>query len=261
MKLTWLGTAGFWFNQSDFSFLIDPFISRNAQALPKLKTQISDLSPIHQIFISHGHFDHLMDVPYIAKRTRAKIYCSKIAAKTLLREGILPSQISYAEPGTVIDFGSYQAVCIPSHHVRFDIPLLLKTLMQAGTNLFSLYPLFKHWPKGQVFSWRFIFKNRPHKVFHHIGSAGCTQEEIQHIKQMGSIDVLMLPLQGHTRICDLTIKIAEHLAPKTVIAHHYDDFYPPISQFVDINPFKKALQELQPPIHFLEIKMGEVVSI
>jgi hypothetical protein len=46
-----------------------------------------------------------------------------------------------------------------------------------------------------------------------------------------------------------------------VIPHHHDDFYPPISQAVDIAPFVQAVGELSPPVEVVELPVCEVVEV
>lgn len=67
MKLGWLLTAGFEILTNNFQILIDPFISRPPNATPQLSTKISDIRSAHAIFLSHGHYDHSIDVPEIVK--------------------------------------------------------------------------------------------------------------------------------------------------------------------------------------------------
>ena len=80
MELIWFGTAGFRIATGKHTILIDPYLSRNEKALPRQSLKPSDIQDVDLIFISHGHFDHIYDVPLIASKTEAK----DIAAKTLM---------------------------------------------------------------------------------------------------------------------------------------------------------------------------------
>ncbi len=93
MELTWWGTAGFQVNTSGHLFLIDPYLSRNATARPKQALVPSAISRADQIFVSHGHFDHILDIPAIAAQTDCKVYCCPVAAKTLIQKGLKTDQI------------------------------------------------------------------------------------------------------------------------------------------------------------------------
>ena len=88
MQLTWLGTAGFHIKTGDTTILIDPYLSRNEKAQPKQPQKPHDIHDGDLIFISHGHFDHILDVPEIAQRTEAMIYCGTGINDTLIQKGV-----------------------------------------------------------------------------------------------------------------------------------------------------------------------------
>ena len=69
MEITWWGTAGFQVKTDGHIFLIDPYLSRNAAARPEQAFVPSAISRADQIFVSHGHFDHIFDIPAIAAQT------------------------------------------------------------------------------------------------------------------------------------------------------------------------------------------------
>ncbi len=69
MKLQFLGHASFLIEIKGKKILFDPFITENEKA-----THIDvDALEVDYILVSHGHFDHVLDVERIAKRTGAKI--------------------------------------------------------------------------------------------------------------------------------------------------------------------------------------------
>ncbi len=258
MDIQWLGTAGFKIQTQAASFLTDPYLSRNKEALPRQPLTPKDLAPASHIFISHGHFDHLMDIPRIARHTGACVVCSPTAAHTLTDMGMDPERIiSVAKDGFEIEFGDVKAKAFYSRHVRFDTRLLITTLARTGRKTPEILPLFLNFPCGQVLSWRFESED---KSLHFFGSGGSTDRELKGLSSH-PVDVLLLPLQGHSRICDLTFRYVRILNPKLVIPHHQDDFYPPVSRTVDIKPFTDLVSAGCPNTRVRVMAMNEILSL
>ncbi len=258
MELTWLGTAGFQFKTGENTFFIDPYLSRNATARPQQPWVPSDLPAADQIFVSHGHFDHIYDIPAIASRTDCRVYCCPVAADTLKQNGIKSDQIQeVSEDGFAAAFEGYRATAFFSHHVTFDRRLLIKTLARVNLRIFRYLPLLKAYPVGQVLSWQFEIHGQ---VLQHFGSAGSTPEELEHFGHQ-KIDILFVPLQGHTRICEIALRYVQALKPRMVIPHHQDDFFPPISTYVDIRPFIKDVKRTCPKTEIRIMQINETMTI
>ena len=88
MELTWWGTAGYQIKTESQTFLIDPYLSRNKMARPHQDLTPSEISVADRIFISHGHFDHIYDVPAIAEKIGATVHCCPVAADTLKKKRV-----------------------------------------------------------------------------------------------------------------------------------------------------------------------------
>jgi len=56
----------------------------------------------------------------------------------------------------------------------------------------------------------------------------------------------MLPLEGHSDICRIAANLVLGLKPRSVIVHHHDNFYPPVSRTVDISPFVEQVNRQCP---------------
>ncbi len=239
MEITWWGAAGFRVKTGKVVFLIDPYLSRNKIARPKQYLKPEEIIEGELIFISHGHFDHLLDVPLIAKNAQSTVYCSVQSSQTLREKGLDKKQIHEVPlDGYVIDFYGNQAQAFFSQHVVFDRKLILKTLMRMNIRLFQLLPLFKEYPVGQVLSWRFKVEG---KIVHYFGSGGSPPEEMEKLASQPT-DILLIPLQGHGDICNIALEYVHVMQPKIVIPHHQDDFFPPVSASVDITPFIKSVE-------------------
>ena len=252
MKLQWLGTAGFQIEVGGNRFLIDPYLSRNPQAKPVQTLKPGDIAGAGQIFITHGHFDHIFDVPLIMGQGEASVYCSEIAATTLLREDVDGKRVhAVKEDGYTADFGGYKAQAFFSRHVKFDIPLVARALWRVGTSYRRLSGMHKGYPEGQVLSWRFTINGY---TMHHFGSGGSTPKELENFA-VNPPDLLLVPLQGHSQICDIAFEYVRAIKPRMVIAHHQDDFYPPISTAVNVDPF---LIKVRKHCHGTEVRIMEI---
>ena len=67
-KMTWLGHGGWSIETGEHHLLLDPFVTD----CPTATVSADDLKA-DAILVSHGHFDHIADVPAIAKRTNAQV--------------------------------------------------------------------------------------------------------------------------------------------------------------------------------------------
>ena len=258
MELSWWGTAGFQVKTGAHVFLIDPYLSRNAAARPHQTIVPSDITRADQIFVSHGHFDHIMDIPKIAAQTGYRIYCCPVAADTLKQKGLNSDQIQeVSDDDYTATLDDYRARANFSRHVKFDRWLLIKTLARINLRIPRYLPLIKAYPVGQVMSWQFELEGN---VVQHFGSAGSTQEELERVGQQ-EIDILLVPLQGHSRICDIALKYVQIIKPRLVIPHHQDDFFPPISTYVDIRPFLKAVVDTCPDTEIRILQINETLTI
>jgi L-ascorbate metabolism protein UlaG (beta-lactamase superfamily) len=258
MKLQWLGTSGFRIESGGQVFLIDPYLSRNAQARPVQSMQPEEIAGAGQIFITHGHFDHIHDVPAVMALGASTVYCSEVAAATLLREGVDGGRITAVRSdGFATDFGDYHAEAFLSRHVKFDIPLVARALWRIGHRYRRLSRMNNGYPVGQVISWRFTFNSL---TMHHFGSAGSPPSELQRMAA-NPPDLMLVPLQGHSHICDIAFEYIRVVKPRMVIPHHQDDFYPPISTAVDVSPFVKKVRENCPGTEVRLMAMNEIITL
>lgn len=258
MEITWWGTAGFQVKAGEQVFLIDPYLSRNATARPQQPLVPSDISRADQIFVSHGHFDHILDIPSIASQAKSKVYCCPVAATTLRQKGLKGDQIQEVQENDyTVALEGYRARASYSQHVKFDRWLMMKTLARINLRIPRYLPLMKEYPVGQVLSWQFEIDGQ---VLQHFGSAGSTPDELERVGRQ-KIDILFVPLQGHTRICDIALRYVQAIKPRMVIPHHQDDFFPPISTYVDIRPFIKGVKRTCPDTAIRIMQLNETITI
>ncbi|QES87221.1 metal-dependent hydrolase [Rhizosphaericola mali] len=106
MKFTYYGQSGFLVEIKGKKILFDPFISANPLA------KDIDINKIEAdyIFLSHGHGDHILDVPAIAKNTGARVVTNPEICHYLQRNGIENvKEVNHGGP-VKFEFGEVRAV-------------------------------------------------------------------------------------------------------------------------------------------------------
>ncbi|MBT8236894.1 MAG: MBL fold metallo-hydrolase, partial [Bacteroidia bacterium] len=136
IQLKYLGTAGWQINDGNISVLIDPYISRvklgtgpgispddDRQTVKRSDYFVSDTISIDSlvqrtdfILVHHSHFDHLSDVPYIAKKTGAKVIGTETTCNILRAYGIPDEQLYPVKGGEDYQFENFAVKVIPSIH-------------------------------------------------------------------------------------------------------------------------------------------------
>jgi L-ascorbate metabolism protein UlaG (beta-lactamase superfamily) len=252
MQLRWLGTAGFQLTDANGTvLLIDPYLSRPSSARPQSSLSLADPPRADAIFISHGHFDHAMDVPVLAHRLGALVYASASVCQTLARHGTPPSCLMPLSSNATVQVGAIRVRALPARHVRFDAALVLRTSTRLlSRRLRPLVPLLAGWPAGQVLAFQVT---TPALSLIHFGSAGYIRQAIQGL----SPDVLLIPIQGRSDVAQVAARLAALLRPGLVVPHHWDDFYPPISQLLSITPFAMALSRTLPQVRLHVPEIGQ----
>jgi L-ascorbate metabolism protein UlaG (beta-lactamase superfamily) len=253
LRLRWLGAAGFelWFSRTPV--LIDPFISRPVGARPALGVGLEDLVA-KAIFLTHGHLDHAVDVPQLAEWTGAPVFASMSVCEALHDLGISARQLHPLAEGRTCRVGNVSVQAVPARHVRFGPLLTLRALRRIGWSLFRLWRTFASYPQGDVLGYQFVADG---VTLVHFGSAGWYAKTLEEL----SADVALLPLQGHNRIHQIVADAVERLEPKVVIPHHHDDFYPPVSEMVPVEPLVDLVSRRIPRVRVIEPRIGEMRCI
>ena len=103
MKITYLGTTVLLFDDGKDQILFDAHVTRpsiNKAFLHRLKTnealvnhiiKLHHIDRLRAIFISHSHYDHILDASYFAKVCDADAYGSE-SALNVLRGGNVPEE-------------------------------------------------------------------------------------------------------------------------------------------------------------------------
>ena len=204
MQIKYLGHSAFEITTKNKKILIDPFLVM----LPEY-----DYSGVTDIFVTHGHVDHLGSALEISKSTGAKItavfelakYCASKGARA---EGInLGGWVDY-EWGRVIAVTAYHSSTTPEGDY-------------AGC------------PCGDVFAIE-------GKAIYHAGDT-CLNTEMKTIGELYQPGLAMLPIGGHfTMDIEQAVIAAEWLDTAAIIPMHYNTFY---EINVNIDDFARQIRE------------------
>ncbi len=250
MKLRWLLTAGFEIITDNYKILIDPYISRPPNAVPQLNMKLDDIRDADAILLSHGHFDHSIDIPELVKHSETKVYCSEPVKEMFIKKfGVNGENLVKVDAGQTFNFDpDFKVTIIKSKHIRFNLGLIFKTLFSRKpfkvkklTGL-RIRDIMKY-KKGKVFGYLFEFSNG--KKLFDLGSGGYYKKELEKLPK--DIDIFLAPVAGREDCDKVLAKMANIFKPKMIIPHHYDDFFPPVS-FYAYYCFDEEVKKLDPNI-------------
>jgi L-ascorbate metabolism protein UlaG (beta-lactamase superfamily) len=129
VELTWLGTHAWQIRSGNSVVLTDPWITRFKTgtftpegADPKTKLVIKPdvidryISTADAILVHHGHYDHMTDVPYVAKKTQATVLCTESHANMLRAMRTPTDLLSPVRGGEYLPFEGFTIEVFPSLH-------------------------------------------------------------------------------------------------------------------------------------------------
>ncbi len=235
MHLRWFGTANICITHEGKSVIFDPFITRNAQIKC---VSVEELADMGNIFLTHGHFDHAMDVPAIVSSGNSKVYCSRDTKNLLIKENVPNSRITAIQPGDIIENDPFRIRVFAGEHVKPDRALLLRTFINPQILLnfrtfCSFMRVHKKFDMGQMLAYQIEAGG---KTIFHFGSLNLSMNE----EYPQGVDLMTIPFQGRSDLDNYTLQFVERIKPKNIFLHHYDDSFPPVSRKID-------------SIHFIEM--------
>lgn len=274
IKLKYLGTAGWKITDGTITVLVDPYISRvklgtgpgvstedHRETVERSDYFVSDSVSIDTlitkadfILVHHSHFDHLSDVPYIAKKTGAKVIGTETSCNILRAYGIPDEQLYPVRGGEDYQFNNFAVQVIPSIHSALNdkhyidsrtytkvpkAPLKVSEFIEGGSLMF-------------------LARFAKHNVLT-MGSMNFVERELlgQHP------DILLAGVNrsqlGLYKYNERLLAVTNY--PKVIIPTHWDNFRLPygFSQESGVNqklvPFQEAVKILSPetrviiPVH------------
>lgn len=218
MLIEYIGHSSFYLESEGHKLIIDPFLRGN----PWTQKTPEDFPELTEIFVTHGHADHLGDTVELAQLTGAKVYCNHEIAQYLLGKGL--ENVHGMHIG-----GRYGWVKMTSalHGSGIETPQGILYGGLAGGFLLNL--------EG--------------KTVYHSGDTGLSQE-MKLLK--GQVDLALLPVGGNYTMDVEDAKLAlDFIEPKAFIPMHYKTF--PV---IEANPEDLVMEGIQG----IYLKPGESIQ-
>ena len=235
MKLVWATTAAFTLRSGDTTLAFDPFLGLPlGQRWPRLDERA--FGDAAAVFVTHGHFDHILELPALLAGSHAPVYATKTPCRTLEKHGVPGDRLREIGPGASVAVGPFQVTAYQGRHCTFDGPLVRQTLFSRR--------LWQHLPRGfRLAYYSRAYPEQGETLFYEVAAGGTR------VQVMGSLgldpdvayptgaDALILPYQGRSDLSAYAQPLVARLAPKAVYLDHYDDSFPPLTADIDTQPF------------------------
>lgn len=243
MEIAWYSAAGLVLREGDAAIAFDPFFGmpvgcftdKNRVSLPK-----GDFSKVTDVFVTHGHVDHIYHLPELCGASDFRIHCTPAPRKTLTLHGVPSERIVPTAAGGTDSAPPFTVTAYKSRHCRYDLPIILKTVFRRRffrhpVHLIRFVREMLRFPeKGEILMYEVCCGGKRIQV---MGSLGLDA----HTGYPTGADVLVLPFQGRSGLEEYALGIVRRLKPRAVLLDHYDDAFPPVSDEINTENFIKIL--------------------
>ncbi|MEO5719654.1 MAG: MBL fold metallo-hydrolase [Chthoniobacterales bacterium] len=237
MRVTYLGTSGYRFESGKHTLLVDPYFSRVGLGAflfrPPIAPNIAEIENAADYFANaevilatHGHVDHLLDVPAIMQMTGARLLASQTAVALATAAGAAPARCASVAPGDVRQIGPWKIRVLPATHDRvFPIGIPF-----PGPRKNNDPPRrASDWVCGEPLA--FLIEAAGKRIY--LDSGGSPGRLPPN--DLGAIDLAIIGVA----LPDARARYAEtvrRLRPRFVLPSHQDDFFRPLDRGFAFGP-------------------------
>lgn len=236
LELDWLGVSGYRLAYEGQSLYIDPYFSRvPLRSLLLRRTAVPDAATLDRylpaservagVLVGHTHFDHAVDAPALARRSGCDAYGSASLVHLMGLHG-LAAQAVEVEPYRVYGLGPFEVTFVPSAHSKLVLGLKVPYAGELTCDhLAGLCP--SAYKCGQVWG---IHVAVAGVSFYHQGSAELVDDALRH----RGVDYFLAGIAGRNFSRRYWERILPRLDPRLIVPTHYDDFFRPLDQDLEL---------------------------
>ena len=243
----WLGQAAFKLTSpTGRVIVVDPYLTANPKT-PEAYKKLEALGKVDLILVTHGHLDHFLDAPALAKLTGAPVWAPAGLSQSMQTLGILPvAQANRMNKGgSILPFGA-GGVRVTMTHAEHSSELVWRN---PATDKEETHVGGE--PCGFVIEFENGFR------IWHMGDTGVFGD-MRLLGEMFRPDLLLLPIGGGQFVmnpADAAYATRELIKPKAAIPMHYGTT-PALSGTPE--EYVKALGSTS--IKVLALKPGDIVE-
>ena len=271
VTLRWLGNNAWELRFDDTTVLVDPWVTRfhtgtysPSGADPETPIT-SDPATIDRyvtagdlVLITHGHYDHLPDVPYVARRTGATVLGTETHLNLLRALDAPDDQLSEVRGGEHIQFDGFDVRVIRAAH---SLSGPRRRLTYAGTRPAvppSRPRVIRELVEGGSLAYMVTIGET--SVLD-MGSANYVRSELEGLRP----DVVLLQ-PGGTTVVDYVDGLMDVLGrPPVVVPTHWDDFDHPLDEpavdWGSLEALRTAVRRASPRTEFIVIDHLEELAL
>ncbi len=256
ISLKWLGTAGFHLRFSGGDILLDPFLSRPPGAQPDISFSREDFRSVSLILVSHGHFDHAMDVARLARISGARVQAPLKTCGILKKQGVNSTLLHANEQFSDFSWNGARIRVVPSRHIVFDLPLIRKTLglTLRGGSLARILRLLWGYPVGS--NSEFLLDFDGYRILFS-GSGGGDWDRLARLKP----HCCMIPFAGRSDPTDFYLDAMLRVRPEVVLLHHFDHFFPSFCVDYPVEEFREKFSRALPDTRLIVPEVMETFRL
>lgn len=260
IQIQYLGCGGLLIKKQGAKILVDPFFSNPGPFLSFLWRKLTpdtatidkaiamlDLQGVQHVLLTHGHYDHIMDLPYIYRKylNAPEILCNETSAWILRDQGadtgkltdVYDFALGEDKPGKWIYYAdsTYRILPVVSRHAPHLRLFGIELHLYSGkyNDLPNGETRTGYYKKGSNLSYLIDFLDDDKKtVLNRVqvltgGASSRSATLIANLPEAHKVNVLALTVGLHNNEPDYPEKILIELDPDFVIAAHWEDFFQP----------------------------------